>query len=319
MRAFRSAANGLDLPCRIVGTDVSPLAPALHEVDVPALVPRVDDPAYVPLLVDLCREHSVAAVFPLIDPDVPVLAAAREALEDVGAQVMAIAPDAVATVSDKRRTTDFFRSIGLDTPPSWLPGDPALQDPELLPLIVKPRRGSAAKNVFVATTPAELAFFASYVPDPIIQELLPGPEITIDVVCDHDGQVLAVVCRQRIEVRWGEVAKGVTIKDPTIVEAGIEVARRLPAIGPFTLQCMMKDGRPHYTEINARLGGGLPLGIAAGADSPRLLLASIAGISQPPSGLAEYDDGVLFTRFDDSRFMTQEEVARFESRHLRSG
>lgn len=319
MRAFRAAAENLNLPCRLVGTDVSPLAPALQEVDVPVLVPRADDPTYAEVLADICRAHSITALFPLIDPDVPVLANARAALEDTGALVMGIERDAVATVSDKVATTEFFRSLGLDVPASWLPEDPALQDPALLPLIVKPRRGSASKNVFVARTPGELEFFKSYVPDPLIQEELPGPEITADVVCDQSGDVLAVVCRERIEVRWGEVAKGVTVKDPTIVEAGVRVARALPARGPITLQCMLKDGRPHFTEINARLGGGLPLGIAAGVDSPALLLASIAGHPSNGRPLADYEAGVFLTRFDDSRFMTNAELARLEGGHLRSG
>lgn len=319
MRAFRAAAESLDLPCRLLGTDVNPLAPALQEVDVPVLVPRADDPAYPEVLRDLCRAHDVTAIFPLIDPDVPVLAHAQAALEDTGARVMGIGPPALETVSDKVATTDFFRSLGLDVPASWLPEDPAVRDPGRLPLIVKPRQGSASKNVFIARTPGELDFFMSYVPDPVIQEVLPGPEITADVICGHSGDVLAVVCRERIEVRWGEVAKGVTVKNPSIVEAGVRVARALPTRGPITLQCMLKDGRPHFTEINARLGGGLPLGIAAGVDGPALLLESIVGGPSEGRPLADYEAGVFLTRFDDSRFMTHAELARIEGGHLRSG
>ena len=101
---------------------------------------------------------------------------------------------------------------------------------------------------------------------------LPGPEITNDVVCDLDGKVLSVVSRQRIRVRGGEVTVGKTVFDPAIAHACVRIAEMLPAVGPITVQCMMKrtpDGEaPAFTEINARLGGGVPLGISAGADSP---------------------------------------------------
>jgi len=179
-----------------------------------------------------------------------------------------------------------------------------------------PRRGSAAKHTFTVRNGRELAFFLEYVSEPIVQEYLPGPEITNDVICDLEGEVLAVVSRQRIEVRWGEVAKGLTIHDPVITEACVKIARALPAVGPITVQCMLKDGAPHFTEINARLGGGVPLGIAAGVDSPRWLLARSAGlrIENPPQ--ASYRTGLYLTRFDDSYFLSEDERAQMASRHL---
>jgi carbamoyl-phosphate synthase large subunit len=78
----------------------------------------------------------------------------------------------------------------------------------------------------------------------------------------------------------------------------------------------MKDDIPYFTEVNARFGGGLPLGIAAGVDSPRWLLALAAGlpIEIPPVGT--YKTGLYMTRFDDSFFLTEEEYAHSSSRRL---
>jgi carbamoyl-phosphate synthase large subunit len=213
-------------------------------------------------------------------------------------------------VSDKWRTVRFLRSIGVPTPQSWLPEqlDPARAP---YPLFIKPRAGSAAQHTYKITNAQELAFFSRYVPDPIIQEFLPGPEITNDVICDLQGEVLAVVSRQRIEVRWGEVAKGVTVYDPAITDACVKIARALPAIGPITVQCMLKDGAPsedsapYFTEINARFGGGVPLGIAAGVASPRWLLARAAGLPVAIPPLGTYQHGLYLTRFDDAFFLTE--------------
>lgn len=156
----------------------------------------------------------------------------------------------------------------------------------------------------------ELRFFLSYVPDPVIQEFLPGPEITTDVVCDLEGELLGVVSRQRIEVRGGEVTKAVTICRPDLVEASRRIAQALPAVGPLTVQSIMKDGIPHFTEINARMGGGLPLGIAAGVDAPRWLLSRAAGIPLDIPPIGTYEAGLYMSRFDDSLFLS--EVGRDE-------
>jgi carbamoyl-phosphate synthase large subunit len=304
LRAFRNAYQTLGLGGQIVALDIDPLAPALQLADRPYLVPRLNTPDYPAALIDICRRETVAMIFPLIDPDIPVLVHHRAAIEATGARLAVVPSEAAALTADKWLTVQFFKRLGLPVAQSWLPGE---LDPETItfPLFIKPRGGSAAQNTFKVRNAEELAFFAHYVPDPIVQEYLPGPEITNDVICDLDGDVLAVVSRRRIEVRWGEVAKGVTVYDPAIAEACTRVAHALPAVGPITVQCMLKEGVPHFTEINARLGGGVPLGIAAGVDSPAWLLARAAGLPVTIPPLGTYQIGLSITRFDDSFFLSE--------------
>jgi carbamoyl-phosphate synthase large subunit len=149
----------------------------------------------------------------------------------------------------------------------------------------------------------ELRFFARYIPDPIIQEFIPGPEITTDVVCDLNGVVLGIVSRRRIEVRAGEVSKGVTIHDTDIQEACIRIAHALPAVGPITVQCLMSNDKPLFTEINARLGGGIPLAMAAGLNVPALILGRFADIRIDVPALGTYEAGLHITRYDESYFL----------------
>jgi len=315
MRAFRRAYESLGISGHIVAADIDPLAPALQEVDIPYIVPRLTEPEYIPSLLEICRRDQIDLIFPLIDPDIPVLAARRSEIEATGARLAVISPEAAEMTADKWQTTRFFQSLGLPTPQSWLPGQASVDD-LTFPVFIKPRRGSAAQYTFKVRNADELEFFVNYVPDPIIQEYLPGPEITNDVVCDLDGEVLAVVSRQRIEVRWGEVAKGVTIYDSAITTACVKIAQALPAVGPITVQCMMKDGVAHFTEINARLGGGVPLGIAAGADYPRWLLARSAGIPADIPPLGSYRTGLYLTRYDDSFFLSEAQREQMARHHL---
>jgi carbamoyl-phosphate synthase large subunit len=315
LRAFRQTYQALGLSGKIIATDIDPLAPALQLADQFHMAPRFTSPDYIPALLEICRREAISLIFPLIDPDIPLLAAQKEAFAAVGTQVVVVDAAAAAVTADKWETTRFFRELGLAVPQSWLPDTLDLAAAGY-PLFIKPRQGSAAKHTFRVNNRRELDFFLDYVPDPIIQECLPGPEITNDVVCDLDGKLLAVVSRQRIEVRWGEVAKGVTIHDPVVVEGCARIAAALPAVGPITVQCMMKEGAPHFTEINARLGGGVPLGIAAGVDTPRWLLAQAAGLPVEIPPLGAYQTGLYLTRFDDSFFITEDARERYASQRL---
>jgi carbamoyl-phosphate synthase large subunit len=315
LRAFRRAYERLSLAGSIVATDTDALAPALQLADVPVLVPPTAAEGYLRALVGTCERERIGLVLPLIDPDIPVLARNRERIEATGAR-LAVVSDAAATVTmDKWLTAGFFRDIGLATPPSWLPGqlDPGSAN---YPLIIKPRTGSAGQNVFRATNSRELAFFSDYVSNCIVQEFLPGPEITSDVACDTEGRVLAIVSRRRIQVRGGEVSKGVTIHDERIISACTLIASKLPAIGPMTVQCMMRDDAPVYTEINARLGGGLPLSIAAGVDIPAMLLASTARVSFARPRIGDYVRGLYMTRFEDSFFLGEDNCDAMEGHRI---
>lgn len=317
IRAFRRAYEGLGLPGKVVAADHDPLAPSLHVANCSYIVPPLSSPEYIPSLQKICRDEQVRLIFPLIDPDIAVLAAHRERLERDGVRLASVPLEAAVTTADKWETLGLFRSLGLKSPKSWktpseVPGDIPF------PLFIKPRYGSAGKNTFKVNDRRELAFFAGYIADPIIQEFLSGPEITNDVICGLDGSVLAVISRRRIEVRWGEVAKGVTLHDPQIEAACVKVASAMRARGPITVQCFMKDGVAHFSEINARLGGGAPLGIAAGVDWPSWLIARAAGVPVNIPPLGTYRRPLFMTRFDDSFFLTPEQIEQISNPRIRS-
>lgn len=315
LRAFKQAYADLGLNGRLIAVDTDPLAPALQEADRIYVVPRVTDEKYLPTLVEICLREEVNLIFPLIDPDIPVLASNRSALEATGARVIAVSPEAARTSADKWLTYQFFRTHGIPTPRTWLPEQLGVVDLEY-PLIIKPRFGSAGKDVFKVTNRHELDFFLKYVPQPIVQEYVEGVEITSDVISDFQGKVLAAVLRQRIEVRWGEVAKGKTVYHPEILQYSVAIAQKLGAIGPITVQCLFRENKPYFTEINARFGGGVPLGIAAGVRAPHWYLALAAGLGVDIPPLGSYRVGLYISRFDTSFFLTEEDYVRIASHRL---
>jgi len=315
LEAFRRAYEHLHLDGRIIAIDVDPLAPALQRADRQYIVPPLHSPAYIRQLAEICRREQVNLVFPLIDPDIPVLAEHRAILESGGARLAVVPSAAVDIAADKWQTARFLEGLGVPTPRTWLPEAVDLARTDF-PLFIKPRRGSAGKDSHRVHDPEELAFFLRRVQEPVIQEILPGPEITTDVVCGLDGELLGIASRQRLEVRSGEVTKGVTVYDKRIVDACALIARNLPAVGPVTIQCMMKDDVPHFTEINARFGGGVPLGIAAGVDSPRWLLARAARLPVEIPPVGSYTVGLYFTRCDRSFYFKSSELADLAGRTL---
>ena len=315
LRAFRRAYADLGLEGTIVGVDVDPLAPALRECDEALMVPRTDDPHYVSTLLQLCADRHIGLLFPLIDTEIPRLARHRDRLDATGARAMVIPDEAAQVTADKIATAALFERLGVPSP-AWWSEDGVRAGDVAFPAFVKPRFGSAGIHAHRVADPEELAFWLERVPEPIVQEQLPGPEITTDVVCLEDGEVAGLVSRRRLEVRTGEVSKGVTVHDERIVAHCARIAAELKARGPITLQCLMRDDEPCFTEVNPRFGGGVPLGIAAGMHAPEWLLAHAAGLEVDLPPLGSYEVGLYMTRCDESFFLTEEHRAALAGHRL---
>ncbi len=126
LRSFRRAYDALGLTGKIIAVDIDPLAPALQVADVCYIVPRLQSTEYIPTLTRICRHEEVRLIFPLIDPDIPLLAQNRRSLEETGARLAVIPVDSTEIVEDKWATFQFFQRLGLPIPATWLPTDPAV-------------------------------------------------------------------------------------------------------------------------------------------------------------------------------------------------
>jgi carbamoyl-phosphate synthase large subunit len=272
---------------------VNPLAPALYHADHHALVPRVEEPDYVPTLRGLVDEHDVALIAPLTDLDQLTLARARE---ELGALVLLPEAEIVEQLGDKYRAHLLFEERGIASPPTWLPD--GVPDDARFPLLVKARHGFGSRHIYRAADRAQLEFFLDYTPvESIVQACCRGEEFSIDVLCDLEGRCLSAIPRTMIQSKGGESIKGMTLKDWDLIEYGRFVAETLGIVGPATIQCFREgDGTHEITDVNLRFGGGFPLPTAAGSRYPELALALAEG-ERPMPRLGEFRDGVVMTRF----------------------
>jgi len=306
LREFRRAAADLRIRINIHAVDSWELAPALQVADQAAIVPKIDSGEYVSCLLDYCRRNEINALIPLIDTELLVLAEARERFDQAGTKAIVSSPEVVRIATDKVLTAEFLSEHGLLTPHIFSESE---LDSAPLPMFTKPRFGSSSHEVHKIDTTEELAFFRSHRPESIIQEFIDGVEHTVDVFADFEGQPLCAVPRRRHEVRGGEVSKSQTVRHEEIIRQSARLIEALGGCaGMITVQCFLTgDDRVVFIEVNPRFGGGVPLSIQAGADSPKWLLELLLGRT-PAIEPDCWTDGMLMLRYEEGLFTMPSEL-----------
>jgi carbamoyl-phosphate synthase large subunit len=277
-----------------IAADPNPLAPAQYAAHHRFAPPRIDDPAYVPALAEICQRHDVGAVIPLTDLDIEVLAQARA---DGILPAFVPDPEIARATYDKYETHHLLLRHGLPSPPTVLPGE----QPESYPVMVKPRRGSGARSIHLAHDAEEAAFFVGYVKEPTMaQRAMDGPEFSMDCLSDLDGRCLNVIPRTMLESRGGESIKGAPIADRELIDLGRRVVEALGVRGPCTVQAFRdRDIGLGITDVNTRFGGAFPAPMYAalpGRTYPELIVRMASGERIEPH-VGEFTAGRHFTRY----------------------
>ena len=265
----------------VLGLDMGPYGAGMYMTDEARCVLPCGDSNYIAGILSVLTEHRVSVLIPGSDPELPVLARARDEFETAGIRVIVGAPEPVDICRDKRLCSEFFRGLGFPFVRTCDIADAGrLVDDIGYPLVVKPVGGSASRGVAVVFSEAELEPFMER-SDYIVQEpafpeawsrdsngLAPSAvyrggllrqedEISIQVLYDHLGLRLATY------TSVNRLQNGVPVfVDPqrvpeveSVVEAMADVLRDRGLIGPCNFQCRLTSEGPKVFEINPRFTG----------------------------------------------------------------
>ncbi|HZW12872.1 MAG TPA: ATP-grasp domain-containing protein [Noviherbaspirillum sp.] len=270
-QAFKAELSARNLSSLLLATDLKPdLSAACQVVDLPIKAPRVTDPEYIGFLLDTCKIHDVGLVVPTIDTELLLLAQHREVFAAQGMHLIISDESLISVCRDKRLTAGLFKDLGIHTPEIY--DRQAIQ----FPCFAKPYDGSCSIGAAVVQEPAMLSEAMLADEKLIFMELIDKShtEFTVDAYYDRHGRLISLVPRERIEVRGGEISKGVTRRH-YVYEYLLPAMRELKgARGCITLQLFAnkQTGRFAALEINPRFGGGYPLSYSAGANYPGWLI-----------------------------------------------
>jgi carbamoyl-phosphate synthase large subunit len=298
VRAFQKELKRHFPEGQVVACDANPvLAAACQVADRDFSVPLLSEPGYMDALLEQCVAHRISLVVPTIDTELLELARHRKAFEAKGIHVVSCSEAFVRICRDKREIHRFFEDYGIAVAREFP------KDAYTLPLFIKPVNGSRSVDTFLIREERELRDYHRNSDHLMFLEYLDHQEYdeyTCDLYYGRDHELKCVVPRKRLEVRDGEVNKGLAVRNALIPFLREKLGYLEGAVGCLTTQFFLHrdNGQIYGIEINPRFGGGFPLTYGAGANYPGWLIREyLLGEAIAPQ-FDCWEDRLLMLRYD---------------------
>ena len=266
VQIFQRTIHELGLEAKVYTADMKPeRAPACVVSDGSFKVPRCTEEEYVDRLLELCKELNVGVVIPTIDTELIILASNKDRFFEAGIALVLSDLEFVKICRNKRLTAGCLEKLDIAVPKMIDKNHP------VFPMFAKPYDGSLSTNIHVIRNKDDLTKKILEDPKLLFMEYIDKEEykeFTVDMYFGRDCRVKGIVPRERIEVRAGEINKGITRKNYLVgfLKKRMEYLDGVRGCICVQLFYRESDNDVKGIEINPRFGGGFPLSYYAKAN-----------------------------------------------------
>lgn len=243
-------------------------------------------------LLDIINKYNISIIIPFVDPSI-----------SIAAELQSIINNIFIPVSKKKICDLFYDKIKSH---DWLINNnfPVPEITSELPVIAKPRHGSASQGIVIIKKEREKKYNINCFngDNYLVQKYIDGEEYTVDAYISRSNDILTIVPRKRLSVTSGEVTKAVTVRDNEIIKLSEQIINKAKLIGAINIQYILDSNtsKLYIMEINPRFGGGVILSIEAGADISLMLLKDYLGLPNEP--VKDWKDQLLMLRYFEEYF-----------------
>jgi carbamoyl-phosphate synthase large subunit len=283
---------------KVYCTDYQPfLSPACHVADGFFKVPIITNSSYINALIEICLSNNIGLIVPTIDTELIYISSSKERFLEAGVNCLVSSLELVQNCRDKRKTHLLFKKLGFNIAKEYT------SENIEFPVFIKPIDGSGSKDIFIVSQKED--FNPKYINNSkimLLEYLNPKlfDEYTIDLYYDKSSNLCCIVPRERLEVRAGEVSKGITRKNFLINFVRDRLSKIIGFQGCIVLQVFVhkKSHLVYGIEINPRFGGGFPLSYSAGANFPKWIIEEYF-LKNKIEFYNEWEDNLLMLRYDN--------------------
>ncbi|MCK9555518.1 ATP-grasp domain-containing protein [bacterium] len=285
----------------VIAADADSLVPVLYNknevLNSYVIPPAREEEKYIRALRKITEKENIQVIMPCIEEEINVLSRYRKYFHRMGADIICADYEKICKLSDKKSMVSQALKVGVPVPDTFSVDDISKTNKTLrFPLIIKPRRGHGARNIYIIKSRNDIAKIPpEYIAGKrnfIVQEYIPGGTGSIflcGLLYGIDNVIKAEFLSRSIKTLYefggpavcGEPVNGFRrIKDYTkklISGAG-------GWYGPVNVEYKIssENGIPYLIEVNPRFWGYGYLAVGSGVNFPYLAVLESAGKKVKP-------------------------------------
>lgn len=298
VKAFKKEIKSKGESLKVFVSDAKPsLSAAAHVADDFFETLLLNDECYIEDLLDKCLKNNISIIIPTIDTELILLSKNRKHFLEHNINIIVSDEYFIEMAESKVKTAIFLEQHNLASPKIYKKNN------YKLPMFVKPINGSSGVDNFIVKNENEVLdyFFKNdllYFFEYLDHEL--HDEYTCDLYYSKDGKLKCTIPRKRIEIRAGEVSKGITKKNAIKDFIETNFSEIDGARGCITLQLFMNKETLAINgiEINSRFGGGYPLSYLAGGNFPKWIIEEYI-FNENIEYFTDWEEDLLMLRYDN--------------------
>ncbi|MGZ0017100.1 ATP-grasp domain-containing protein [Yeosuana sp. AK3] len=298
VKAFKKELKQIFPEGHVFVTDFNPKLSAASQVaDKAFSVCKINDANYADSLLEICIKNNIQLVVPTLDTELSILSKNHKKFLLANIQIVISKNKLIKKSANKLKTHKLFKELNVETAKVYSKNN------YKIPLFIKPINGSNSIDNYVIKSEKQISQFHIENNDLHFFEYFDHDEhdeYTCDLYYSKTSELKCVIPRKRIEVRAGEVSKGITKRNEVKTFIKEKLLFLKGAKGCITVQVFMhkKTKNIKGIEINPRFGGGFPLTYLAGGNYPKWIIQEYL----QNKNLEYFDDwkeDVLMLRYDD--------------------
>lgn len=288
---------------KVIATDMQSIAPAIYEADKYYIVPRITEPGYIDLILDICKKEKISGVLSLIDPELSLLAENKSKFDAIGVTIIGSDYACCERALDKMQMYHWLKEHGYHCAKSYDNKEDFYRDLDTgtaaFPVFVKPIRGSASIAINKVDDRETVDLLFAHSDGLMIQEYLKGQEIGADVYIDLiSHEVVSIFTKKKLLMRAGETDKAVSFKDEKLFALIERFVKESGYLGQIDIDIFEIDGEYYISEVNPRFGGGYPHAYECGADHMKLIENNLNGVANKKR-IGAYEEGVVMMKYNE--------------------
>ncbi|GAA3606580.1 ATP-grasp domain-containing protein [Flavivirga amylovorans] len=298
VKAFKNELTKVDPSGKVFVVDALPSLSAASQISDKAFkICEIEDPAYIDALLKICIENNVSLIIPTLDTELSVLAKNKKKFLKFKIQLVLSSKKLIKKCNNKLLSQSLFNKLNIEVPKVYS------KDNYKLPIFIKPINGSGSDENYIVKSEDQISkyhknnnllYFFEYLNHDDYDEY------TCDLYYDKSSILKCVIPRKRIEIRGGEVSKGVTKKNQIIPLIESNFKHLKGARGCITVQLFLHKTNKNLMgiEVNPRFGGGYPLSYLAGGNYPKWLIQEYL-LNEELNYYNDWEENLLMLRYDN--------------------